>query len=255
MLFIDQLKNFGSEASWAAQYCYSELTIRYAIKKSEKLLSTLNRTPLFWTTCFAGTQTALYILLARVFDSQSNYNIVTLLDAFEEAIELNQFSRDALAERKKKQKQWDPKELADYLDSKYDPKKEDVKILRERVGDHRKAYERFIKPARNKSIAHREMACGKGLDLFTRGTYNELCQLVNFLSEIHIALLEQYNNGNKPDLPSFRYSIEEIYNDPHTVQYDTHGFKSYPARPQHELVVQETKKLIEFIERGVDSNV
>lgn len=234
-LFLPQLENFRHEAYVGAQYLYSEMAIQHAASKSKRLLSRLNLTPRFWLTHSAATQAAAYLSLARVFDRSSAYNVDALLNAFE--ANLSEFSREALAKRKRDGRDEDPKWLSDYLDRAYYPTKADVARLRKRVAAQRVVYERAIEPARHKYIAHRVKTEHHEVQaLFGAGKVRELWRMVTFLYALHEALWEQYHNGRKSVLRPLRYSVKSLYEAKHL------------GSGPHEAIVAETKKLMEFIE-------
>src|SRR6185436_18160523 len=112
-IFLAQLDNFRHEAYLAAQYLYSDMAVQHAASKSARLLSRLNLTPRFWLTHSAASQAAAYLCLARVFDKSSSFNVEALLSTFESS--LDQFSREALAKRKREGHMEDPSWLASYL--------------------------------------------------------------------------------------------------------------------------------------------
>jgi hypothetical protein len=84
--FTIQLESFQNEAKNAACFVYGEMAVQHAVSKSKRLLNRLNRTPTYWVTSAAAFQTAAYISFGRIFDSNSRYNVNTLLDAAERDI-------------------------------------------------------------------------------------------------------------------------------------------------------------------------
>jgi hypothetical protein len=237
--FLTQLDNFRHEAYAAAQYLYSDMAVQHAASKSSKLLSRLNMTPTFWTTHAAGMQVAAYVSIGRVFDTTSRYNIDALLAAFESS--LDDFSRVALAARKREGLPRDPEWLSAYLDGAHYPDQRDVERLRGKVAAYRKIYDRAVKPARHKYIAHREKRDHEEVQaLFAAGKVRELWRMVTFLYAMHDALWEQYHNGRKPVLRTMRYSVRSIYD-------SKKGGRSGP----HEVIIAETRKLMEFIESAM----
>lgn len=232
--FIVQLENFRHEAGAIARYVYADMAVQHAASKSQKLLSRLNRTPEFWLVHAAACQGAAYVALGRVFDTKSRFNIDRLMDSFD----ANQavFSRPALAARKRDGQSGDPPWLADYLDRAYYPKPSDARYLRDRVSHYREIYDRAIKPARHKYLAHREhVDHARVQGLFARGTVRELWRMVTFLVAFHEALWQLLHNGRKPTVRTARYSVKSIY--------DSESQSSSP----HEYITRQTKKLMELI--------
>lgn len=238
--FEVQLENFRREAATAAQYIYAEMAIQHAASKSKRLLYRLNNTPTFWLSCSAAFQSAAYISLGRIFDTNSNYNVGALLDAMEKNLSL--FQREALASRKRDGKEIEPPWLSEYLDGAYYPTIKDVNHLRTMVDKYRAVYERAIKPARNKYLAHREKEDGPEVKaLFARGTVRELWRLATFLYQLHEILWQQLHNGRRPVFHSLRYSIKSIYD------------ATNQRTSSHELMVADVKKLMHFLETATSN--
>lgn len=235
--FLDQLQNFRREAYVAAQYLYSEMAVQHAASKSSRLLNRLNRTPRFWLTHGAACQEAAYLTLGRVFDTKSDFNVDALLNAFE--ANLSRFSREALSERKRDGRPDEPSWLPEYLAAAHYPTIRDVARLRLKVAEYRSVYDRAVKPARHKYIAHREKVDHADVQqLFAGGKVKDLWRLVTFLYALYECLWNQYHNGRKAVLRPGRYSVKVIFDSKH------HG--SAP----HEAVVAETKELMAFIEKA-----
>lgn len=234
--FLTQLDNFKHEAYVAAQYLYSDMAVQHAASKSKKLLERLNMTPTFWLTHTAGMQVAAYVAIGRVFDTKSPYNINALLNAFENS--LSEFSREALATRKRDGRLNDPEWLAEYLERAHYPNMRDVERLRSKVAEYREIYDRAVKPARHKYIAHREKKDHEEVQaLFAGGKVRELWRMVTFLYALHEALLQQYQNGRKPVLRPIRYSVKAIYDS-----------KDQGRSGPHERIIAQTRTLMEFIQ-------
>lgn len=233
--FEIQLENFRRESATAGQYVYAEMAIQHAASKSKKLLNRLNNTPTFWLSCSAALQSSAYISLGRIFDTKSNYNVSTLLDAMEKNLEL--FQREGLDSRKRNGSEIDPPWLPEYLERAYYPTIKDVNRLRAMVEKYRVIYERAIKPARNKYLAHREKEEHAEVKaLFAGGTIREIWRLTTFLHQLYEVLWEQLYNGRRPVFRSLRHSVKSIY--------DASSQRTTP----HEHMVADVKKLMQFIE-------
>ena len=233
--FEIQLENFRQEAASAAQYIYAEMAIHHAASKSKKLLHRLNSTPIFWLSCSAALQSAAYISLGRIFDTKSKFNVNALLDSMEKNLGI--FQREALALRKRGSEDVDPPWLSEYLDRAYYPSIKDINRLRSLVERYRAIYDRAIKPARHKYLAHREKEePAEVQELFAGGKVREIWRLITFIYQLYEVLWEQFHNGRRPVFRSIRYSLNSIY--------DAARQRSVP----HEQIVADVKKLMEFIE-------
>jgi len=233
--FLVQLESFGNEAKNAACYVYGDMAVQHAASRSKNLLGRLNRTPTFWLSMGAAFQTAAYISFGRMFDRKSKYNVDALLKAAERDIAL--FQRNALAERKRDGKATDPPWLPDYLNSAFYPTVKDFQQLRQKVNQYRKIYDRAIRPARNKYLAHRERHGHEEVQrLFQHGKVRDLWRLTTFLLQLHELLWQLLHNGRKPRFRPVRYSIRSI-------------FDSKSSRTSvHEYMVHDVKKLMQLIE-------
>lgn len=239
--FLTQLENFRHEAYVAAQYLYSDMAVQHAASRSQKLLNRLNMTPSFWLTHQAGMQVAAYVTIGRVFDTTSKYNINALLDSFE--ANPHEFSREALAARKREGRTEEPDWLAEYIEKAHYPDKRDIARLQAKVLEYREIFDRAVKPARHKYIAHREKRDRAEVQaLFAAGKVRELWRLVTFLYAMYNALWEQYYNGRKPVLRPTRYSVRAIY-----------GSRSQGRSGPHETIISETRKLMQFMEHATPS--
>lgn len=233
--FTVQLESFENEAKNAACYVYGEMAVQHAASKSKRLLSRLNRTPTYWKASAAAFQTAAYISFGRIFDNDSRYNVNALLDAAER--DIAQFQRSALADRKRDGKSVNPPWLPDYLNNAFYPTIKDFQRLRTKVDNYRTIYERVIRPARNKYIAHRERHGHVEIQaLFQRGKLRDLWRLTTFLLQLNTVLWELLHNGRKPRFRSVRYSIASIF--------DSDG----PRTLAHEYIVHDVKRLMQLIE-------
>jgi len=237
--FKIQLENLRHEADEVALYVYSDMAIQHAASQSKNLLYRLNKTPRFWRTCGSAFQTSAYISLGRVFDKDPKtcYTIWKLLDSFESNLHI--FQRNALADRKRGGNPIDPPWLDEYLDKAYYPSLKDVIEIRDKVTSHAAIYERIIKPARNKYIAHREKQDHTEVNaLFARGKVEELWTLSTFLIQLNSVLWGLLENGTKPDFRPIRQSVDTIFDS------NTHSGEI------HELIVRDVKELMHFLDKS-----
>jgi hypothetical protein len=235
--FLTQLSSFENEARNAARYVYADLAIQHAASKSERLLDRLNDTPTFWLSVLAAFQTAAYISLGRIFDNKSRYNINRLISTAELNIAL--FTRAALAERKREGQATDPPWLTSYLDDAYYPNSSDFSRLKKKVAEHRLLYEKAVKPARDRYIAHRvEHGHEEMASLFGRGKIKDLWRLTMFLQQLHTVLWELFHNGKKPRFRRMRYSVAEMFRRPPV------------GDTAHEGIVRETQQLMQLLKDG-----
>lgn len=235
--FLAQLNNFRSEARYVAYFCYADMAIKHAASRSKRLLNRLNDTPTFWNTAHSAFQTATYITLGRIFDSDGKYNIKLLLDSAESGIAL--FQRDALAQRKRAGHTSDPDWLDGYLDNAYYPTEQDFAHLRKKVEKARNLYKSAFQPARHHHIAHRVAQEAQEVsELFGLGKVKDLWRLIVFVQQLEEVLWHLFHNGRKPHFRPMRYSVASMFKSPPSGSSD------------NEYIVRETQKLMEFIENA-----
>jgi hypothetical protein len=235
--FEKQLVNLDNEANVIANYVYAEMAAQYAISKSKALLETINMTPTFWRTCFAALQSAAYVALGRLFDTKSPYNLQELIASMER--NLQDFSPNALAARKRSAGFSDEARLKKYVDEAYIPTLKDVQRIRRSVERRRLFYNRAIMPVRHRYLAHRQTYETSHVnELYGKGKVKEMWQVAIYLHHLHQELWNLYHNGRRPDLRvRSRYSPKIMYQKP------KHG-----GSP-HERIVGEVRKLMTILEQ------
>lgn len=234
--FEKQLNNFDLEATVVASYVYAEMSIQHAASKSKKLLAVLNRTPLFWRTCYASLQSSAYVALGRVFDLRSPYNIEALIASME--YDMSVFSRSALAARKSSAGFADPTKLQQYVANAHILDLSDIRRIRQAVARRRLIYDRAIMPVRHQYLAHRQAHGSSNVQsLYGKGKVKEMWNLSCFLHHLRQTLWNLYNNGSKPELRvRSRHSPR--------VMYDHSGNYSGP----HERIVRDVRTLMGILE-------
>jgi hypothetical protein len=241
--FRGQLENLRSEAHLAARYVYAELAIDYSASKSKRLLQKLNETPYFWMLCKSGFQAGAYLALSRAFEDRgkSRFNLDNLLAAFER--DLVEFQREALRARKLDNRTDEPEWLEQYLADAYYPTTRDISYLQRAVEKQRVVFKRAVLEPRNKYFAHKQVADRENVrELFGKGTVRDICTLSLFLVRLHEVLLQLYDNGRKPRLGRFTYSIRAILRD--TMRKPSANSFFSP----HKTLVREVSNLMATIE-------
>jgi hypothetical protein len=208
-VFANELEVFRKEAEWGIQFFYSYLAVHIIASENKEVLQLLNTASLFWKTVLGSLQTSTFITLGRLFDQRSKHSIDRLLKIAESNIAI--FSKEALAGRKRRDSSTADEWLNDYLRDVYVPKADDFRRLRRYVKKRRKVYENNCRDIRHKYFAHKEISSKKDVQaLFKRTNVREMQKILIFLSQLHEALLELYQNGRKPILRPACYSVKGI---------------------------------------------
>ena len=174
----------------------------------------MNEAPLFWNTNLGALQSSAIVALGRVFDLDRNSHGVARLLTVAHA-NLDIFSKQSLAARKRKDSVNADEWLPEYLKTAYEPCSEDFRRLKRHVATRRAIYETNYRPLRHKVFAHRGVATRVEVgELFAKTNIREMQQLLVFLGRLHEVLWQLYFNGRKPTLGPARFSVRRILEQP-----------------------------------------
>ena len=208
--FERELEIFRREADSAVQFFYAWHSVHAVASKSKPVVASLNTAPLFWNTALGALQTSVFIALGRVFDQERDtHNVDRLLGLGQRNLQI--FSLEALAERKRRSSPNADEWLPEYLRSAYVPTPEDFRRLRKHVADRRRIYEASFRPVRRKVFAHKQLThLTDTKALFGKVKIKEIQQVLVFLRRLHEALWQLLFNGTKPVLRPARWSVERM---------------------------------------------
>ena len=208
--FERQLGLFRSESESALQFFYAWQSVHAVAAQNEAIARLLNQAPLFWNTNLGALQTSAFVALGRIFDPDPKNHSVTRLVAFALA-NVDIFSKNALAERKRKLSANADEWLPEFLRGVYVPETSDFRRLKRHVAIRRKIYEERYRPLRHRVFAHRGATTrAEAGELFARTNIRELQQLLVFLARLHETLWQLFSNGHKPILRPERYSVQRM---------------------------------------------
>ncbi len=208
--FESQLELFRTDGQSAIQFFYTWDTIHAVAAKDKAVVRFLDEAPLFWNAALGALQTSTFVALGRVFDPDTNNHSVTRLLTLAHG-NLEIFSKEALAARKRKLSANADEWLHEYLKTAYVPTRDDFRKLKRQVALRRKIYEENYRPLRHKVFAHRGVTTpAQVTELFAKTNLRELRQLLVFLGRLHEALWQLYFNGHKPTLRPTRFSVERM---------------------------------------------
>ena len=212
--FEIQLELFRTEAQSALQFFYAWDATHAVAAKDKAVFRLLNEAPLFWNTALGALQASALVALGRVFDPNTDNHSVTRLLTLAHA-NLDIFSKDALAARKRKLSSNADEWLPEFLDTAYVPTREDFRKLKRHVAIRRKTYEEKYRPLRHEVFAHRVVTTPTQVgELFAKTNLPELRQLLVFLGRLYETLWQLYFNGHKPTLRPARYSVQQMLEQP-----------------------------------------
>lgn len=212
--FETELELFRTECQSAIQFFYAWDSAHAVAAKDKSVVRLLNQAPLFWNTAFGALQASTLVALGRVFDPDPKNHSVTRLLALAHA-NLDIFSKDALAARKRKLSANADEWLPEYLRGVYVPTGDDFRRLKRHVALRRKIYEQNYRPLRHTVFAHRGVTTRAEVsELFEKTNLRELRQLLVFLGQLYEALWQMYFNGHKPTLRPARFSVNRMLEQP-----------------------------------------
>lgn len=136
--FEHRLDEFRKEAQGGAQFFYAMMAIHGTAGGSDEVYQTIDDAALFWNTNIAALQTAFFVTLGRVFDQRSDYTIDRLIKLAQANPAV--FSKEALAQRKRRLDHNADEWLPEYLKTAYEPDTKDFRCLRSYVDKYRKIY-------------------------------------------------------------------------------------------------------------------
>ena len=209
---IDELyKEFQSELNIACWSFYAWKNIQNIAVDDKKVYCALNRNRLSWSIILYSLQSTFFGAIGRLFDTDGRtFSVHTLLRACIENID--QFSKDALRERKIKGSEKDKLPwLDEYIEKSYQPNKEDFLRPKDEVSKRQKRYESIYKPIRNKVFAHKELKEIKCVDeLFKKAKIGEMQELLCFLYQIENIIFQLIYNGRLMNIGDFTFNEEEL---------------------------------------------
>jgi len=240
--FEHELEICRSEVEGSLQLLYGYLTVHAVAARDEKVLASLNKTPLFWNTCIYGLQNSFIIGLGRIFDQKSKHNLDKIIRLAQDNSEI--FSKESLAKRKRKGSSNADEWLGDNLKKVHVPSPTDFRRLRKLVKKYRKIYQSNYRDLRRRIFAHREASQQSEIDqLFRKTNILEMQKLFIFVYKIYKTLCELYHNGKKPILRPMRFSVNQFLHS---------NTKKWQNGSLQERMVWETRELLGILS---ESNV
>ena len=203
--FERNCERLWGEIEGAVAIFYTAEEIQDCARRDESILNAIQRDSLFWKVQVHALQSALFIVLGRIFDISSDaYSIHKLMrDAGRQFPLL--FSHEALRARKAKLN-LGPQELDDYFVGLWQPDPLAVKTLRKSLTPHVKRYSDVYSPLRNQYFAHTLVVDQTVVNnLFANTNRLELEETLLFVREVVALIQEMYQNGREPKLGNLEH--------------------------------------------------
>lgn len=192
--FINGLNHLRNDCDEAAQYLYAYLATYKAINDSPEIYNALNRSPRYWSTILSSLQTAKFIALGRIFDSNGSYGVVHIIQMARQNISM--FNRESLRRRKLLQLKNSPIWVDSYINDAYVPNVKDFDRLMRYAKKYKSVYETRCREIRSQVFAHNVVTKPDKVNgLFAKTNYRHLARLLAFVDSVHKLLTELFYNG------------------------------------------------------------
>ncbi len=232
--FEQELDCFRNEIEAGIQTLFTYLAVHATAHGKPQIERKLNATPYFWRTVLYSLQSTQFIVLGRIFDTNSDHNVHRLLKLAQDNPSI--FSKNFLAERKRKGSANADEWLPNYLKHVHEPDATDFRRLRKHVKHRKNTYMNAYRDIRRKVFAHTEVTDRPAIDeLFRRTTIDELKEIFVFMSKLYQVLWQMYHNGVKPVLKQQPHSVKKLLAKKH---------KPWGPKTIQELIVKDTQFLL-----------
>jgi hypothetical protein len=190
--------------------CYTHRTINHIAATEPEILEKINKCAEFWQVTSFGLQNTLFIVLARILDSDPDvHSIHHVLNATIAHPEF--FNHDALRARKLgiPGGQWDQNFLDEYVAAAWVPATQDLRSLKKALAPHKAKFDAIYKPIRNQ-IAHIILK-DQGLvdDLYSRTLKTDVDDILRFLYCLVKSIWYMAFNAERPNLNGDHYGYAE----------------------------------------------
>ncbi len=186
--------------------CYTHRTINELADADQKIYQRLDRHRDFWRVTLFGLQNSLFVVLARILDSNPKlHSIYQVLNATTAHPEF--FSKSALRARKLSIPGSDPNPpwLDEYVPKAWEPSIQDLRGLKKALAPHKTKFDDVYKPIRDQ-IAHiifkDEQSIG---GLYDRTLKSDIDEILCFLHGVIRAIWEMAYNAAEPKFNGDNY--------------------------------------------------
>jgi hypothetical protein len=181
--------------------CYTHRAINDVAAADRKIYQRLNRHSDFWRVSSFSLQNSLFIVLARILDSDPKlHSIYQVLNATTAHPEF--FSKTALRARKLAIRGAEPNPpwLDEYVQNAWEPTVQDLRALRKALAPHKTKFDDIYKPIRNQ-IAHIIFKDEQSIaSLYSRALKTDIDEILCFLHSLVRAIQEMAYNATPPNL-------------------------------------------------------
>lgn len=237
--FENELDLFRQEVQTCIVLFNSFLTITMSMKRDKGIFKAINKTPIFWISNLYGLHCACFISMGRIFDVNSEHNIDRLIRMAQQNLSI--FSKESLANRKRRLSSNADDWIGEYLNHVYEPTVEDFRQLKKSIKKYKKLYLDNYKDIRHKVFAHRGL---ENIDddekLYQKAFIPKIQETFVFLYKLYSSLWDLFFNGRKIDLKIEPFSIESVLNGDLDLSTDH-------SHSMHIDIVKDTQAMLELL--------
>ena len=190
--------------------CYTQRTINSIAANDEEILEKINRSAEFWQVTSFSLQNTLFIVLARILDSDPDvHSIHHVLSATIAHPEI--FNHDALRVRKLSIPGTEPNLpwLNEYVANAWEPTIQDLRSLKKALAPHKNKFDSIYKPIRHQiaHIIHKDPAIVEAL--YSRTLKADIDEILRFLHCLVKSIWYMAYNAERPNLNGDHYGYAE----------------------------------------------
>jgi len=192
--------------------CYTHRTINHIAATDMDILEKMNRQPEFWQVTSFSLQNTLFIILARLLDSDPDvHSIHPVLNATIAHPEF--FNHAALRARKLSipgtPQTPPPPWLDEYVADAWEPTTQDLRALKKALAPHKAKFDQVYKPIRNQiaHIIHKDEA--RVAALYSRTLKADIDEILRFLHCLIKSIWHLAYNSERPALNGDHYGYAE----------------------------------------------
>jgi hypothetical protein len=190
--------------------CYTHRAINHIAATDIDILEKMNRNPDFWRVTSFSLQTTLFIVLARILDSDPDvHSIHPVLSATGAHPEF--FNHAALRARKLSipGAERNPPWLDEYVANAWEPTVPDLRAMKKALAPHKAKFDAVYKPIRNQ-IAHIILKDDAHVaNLYSRTLKADIDEILRFLHCLVKSIWYMAFNAERPNLNGDHYGYAE----------------------------------------------
>lgn len=206
--FERRLSVHEQESAFCAIFAYTEFAVHHQAANDQGVFERIDAHAGFWNSVLAGLQTAAFIALGRIYDTDRKTDNAHELLKFAQTNH-GIFSRAALAARKTG-KGLARSDAQQYAAEAFEPGPQGFVILRRALEEHAAIYTANVQELRHKMFAHAgRLTRQRRHELLGGVFWHDLEQLVVFPLRLHRALFKLYHDGIEPLLDDAPTLIED----------------------------------------------